>query len=288
MKYSVGIDVGSSAIKTVLIATNHDNTKNKILAKDCSKIRKRMTKDVIDESFDNVLKSAGLLKSDIGYVATTGEGEMVDFRTGHFYSMTCHSRGALEIASHVRAVVDLGALHCKAMIMDDRSKVLGYKMTSQCASGSGQFIENISRYLGIRMDEIGELSMSAQKPEVVSSICAVLAETDVINMVSRGISAADILKGIHVSMARRIIKLLRTLKVRDGSILVTGGLAMDSGLLCALQEGAAKEQMKVSIERDELSPFAGALGAAIWGGVRHNYLERQRAKDTQVMMDVGA
>ena len=56
----------------------------------------------------------------------------------------------------------------------------------------------------------------------------------------------------------------------------------------ALQEGAAKEQMKVSIERDELSPFAGALGAAIWGGVRHNYLERQRAKDTQVMMDVGA
>ena len=76
------------------------------------------------------------------------------------------------------------------------------KMTSQCASGSGQFLENIARYLGVAVEEIGPLSKSSQDPEKVSSICAVLAETDVINMVSRGIATPDILKGIHLSMWR--------------------------------------------------------------------------------------
>ena len=82
-------------------------------------------------------------------------------------------------------------------------------MTSQCASGSGQFLENIARYLGIAQEEIGALSARPTEPEKVSGICAVLAETDVINMVSRGITAADILKGIHSSMADRFAKLSR-------------------------------------------------------------------------------
>ena len=72
-------------------------------------------------------------------------------------------------------------------------------MTSQCASGSGQFLENIARYLGVAVEEIGPLSKTSQNPEKCSSICAVLAETDVINMVSRGIATPDILKGIHLS-----------------------------------------------------------------------------------------
>ena len=78
-------------------------------------------------------------------------------------------------------------------------------MTSKCASGTGQFLYNIARYLGIAQDEVGSLSMQADDPEMVSSICTVLVETDVINMVSRGISSQNILKGIHLSMAGRLI-----------------------------------------------------------------------------------
>jgi benzoyl-CoA reductase subunit D len=99
--------------------------------------------------------------------------------------MTTHARGAIYLQPEARAVLDMGALHGRAIKVDHRGKVLNYKMTSQCASGSGQFLENIARYLGIAQDEIGELSKQADAPEVVSSICAVLAETDVINMVSR-------------------------------------------------------------------------------------------------------
>ena len=137
------------------------------------------------------------------YVATTGEGEEIPFATGHFYGMTTHARGALFLEPRARAVLDVGALHARAMRMDERGKVLDYRMTSQCASGTGQFLENIARYLGDPIEEVGALSLQADDPSGCAAICAVLAETDVINMVSRGISTANILRGIHESMAGR-------------------------------------------------------------------------------------
>src|SRR3974390_3466408 len=146
-------------------------------------------------------------------------------------------------------------------------------MTSQCASGSGQFVENIGRYLGIAQNEIGSISRQADNPEVVSSICAVLAETDVINMVSRGISTANILKGIHLSMAGRLSKLLKSIGGTSGTVMVTGGLACDSGLIAALEEDiAAAKDMKIAVHRHDDSAYAGALGAALWGAYRYNKL----------------
>src|SRR5512139_2399595 len=129
--------------------------------------------------------------------------------------MTTHARGALFLEPRSRAVLDVGALHARAVAMDERGRVLDYKMTSQCASGSGQFLENIARYLGVSQAEVGPLSLEGKTPEMVSSICAVLAETDVINMVSRGISTPNILRGIHESMAARLTKLLKSIGARD-------------------------------------------------------------------------
>jgi benzoyl-CoA reductase subunit D len=94
-----------------------------------------------------------------------GEGEAVSFHTGHFYSMTTHARGAIYLDPTARAVLDCGALHGRAILIDERGKVLTYKMTSQCASGSGQFLENIARYLGIAQDEIGSLSSRPTIPK---------------------------------------------------------------------------------------------------------------------------
>ncbi len=275
MFYTVGIDVGSSAIKTVLFSFDKNGENEKLLAKDLSKIRKRDTKEVIRISFQNVLHDAGLQERDIAYIGTTGEGEMVDFRRGHFYSMTTHARGGIYLHPHLNAVIDMGALHSKVVMIDDKSKVLDYRMTSQCASGSGQFLENISRYLGIAMEDIGRLSKEADNPEVVSNICAVLSETDVINMVSRGISASNILKGIHLSMGRRMVRLLRALKGR-GLVMITGGLANDTGLLAAMQELAVKDDMQVEFIAHLDSIFAGAMGAGLWSGFR--YLKLQNAE----------
>ena len=189
--------------------------------------------------------------------------------------MTAHARGAVSTSSRTAgAVLDIGALHARAIKIDHRGKVLGHRMTSQCASGSGQFLENIARYLGVTLDEVGTMSVEAEAPETVSSICAVLAETDVINMVSRGLTKANILKGIHLSMAGRFVKLLGAAKV-TGVVILSGGLAADEGLIAAMREEIEKHDHKFEVRRHEHSVYAGALGSAIWGAYRHRVLERR-------------
>ena len=273
-----GIDVGSSAVKSVLMRLAEDD-EPEVMALRTDRIRRRDLRRVIDESFSMILDESGLTPDDIAYVASTGEGELVDFRRGHFYGMTTHARGAIFLVPEARAVLDVGALHARAMRIDEKSRVMGYRMTSQCASGSGQFLENVARYLGVALEEVGTLSCQAQTPEQVSSICAVLAETDVINMVSRGISTANILKGIHQSMTGRYVKLLRAIGA-ERHVLITGGLAADAGLARSMQELVAEEEMDITIHTHPHSIYAGALGAALWGGYRHRVLARRAAKET--------
>jgi benzoyl-CoA reductase subunit D len=232
---------------------------------------------VLEESWEAALSDAGIETNDIAYIATTGEGELVEFRRGHFYGMTTHARGAIYLMPETRAVIDIGALHARAMKISDQSRVLSYRMTSQCASGSGQFLENVARYLGITLEDIGPLSCSASTPEMVSSICAVLAETDVINMVSRGIKTGDILKGIHLSMAGRYVKLLRAVGA-EGTVAITGGLAADSGLAKAVREKIAEDGLSLEVITHPMSIYAGAIGAALWGAYRHRVLAKRRVE----------
>jgi benzoyl-CoA reductase subunit D len=272
---AAGIDVGSSSVKTVIVRDGGDGARPEIVSYRNDRIRRRELRKVLEESWETALSDARTTQGDIAYIATTGEGELVEFRRGHFYGMTTHARGAVYLMPEARAVVDIGALHARAMKISDQSRVLQYRMTSQCASGSGQFLENVARYLGITLEDIGPLSCSASNPEMVSSICAVLAETDVINMVSRGIRTADILKGIHLSMAGRLSKLLRAVGA-DGTVAITGGLAADTGLAQALREKIAEDGLSVEVETDPLSIYAGAIGAALWGAFRHRVLARRR------------
>ncbi len=275
MTITAGIDVGTGAVKAVVFEVEGGG-RGEIAwrSRHIAKIRRRDPHKLAREALDTAIAEAGLAWDDIAYIATTGEAESLDFTTGHFYSMTTHARGGIYMAPSVRAILDIGALHGRAILVDERGKVLAYRMTSQCASGSGQFLENIARYLGITQEEIGTLSLQADNPEKVSSICAVLAETDVINMVSRRISTPNILKGIHLSMATRLVKLLRAAKVRDGEVLLTGGLALDVGLFAAIKEAVADMKVEVTLTSHPDSIYAGAIGAAIWGAFRHDKLAR--------------
>jgi len=270
MTVSVGIDIGTGAVKTALFRSDGDNYD--WVARCNDKIRQRDPLELARKGLDQVLEEAGVKEAEVNYIATTGEGENVTFSTGHFYSMTTHGRGAIYLDPEARSVLDMGALHGRAIKINELGKVLTYRMTSQCASGSGQFLENISRYLGIPQNEIGDLSKQADDPENVSSICAVLAETDVINMVSRGITAPNILRGIHDSMAGRLAKLLRVIKAGEGVVFLSGGLALDEGLVDSLNAAMKKQKLKLLARNHPDSPYSGAIGAAIWGAFRHEKL----------------
>lgn len=278
MSITAGIDVGTGAVKAVVMDCAREP---RLLAARASRIRRRAIAAVVDEVVGEVIHEAGVPRLD--YIASTGDGEEIPFATGHFYGMTTHARGALHLEPRARCVLDVGALHARAVAMDEQGRVLDSKMTSQCASGSGQFLENIARYLGVALDEVGPLSLRAQAPENVSSICAVLAETDVINMVSRGISTSDILRGIHDSMAGRFARLIRSMKV-GGTVFLSGGLAQDTGLQAALERALAEggrgkgpPSSPIQLSTHPLSIHAGALGAAIWGAFRHRRIGSQGA-----------
>jgi benzoyl-CoA reductase subunit D len=271
--FTIGIDVGSNFIKLVLV--DYSATP-RIIDKHTEKIRKRNPTQVADEMVQTMLTKHALKFADIAYLASTGEGDLVERKTGHFYGMTTHARGANFFFPDTRTVVDMGALYVRALKISGDARVQDYKMTGQCASGSGQFVENISRYLGLSIEEVGDVSMQADLPEVSSGICAVLAETDVINMVSRGISTPNIIKGIHISIAGRIIKLLSSLK-GESPIMLTGGMALNKGMLQAIEEQLEETGKKFIVQTHPDGIYAGAIGAALWGGFRHNKLKEKKS-----------
>ena len=277
---TMGIDVGSNFIKVVLMDYSDNPV---IIEKQTEKIRKRNPTQVADEMVRLLLEKHKLSYDDIAYLASTGEGDLVKRKRGHFYGMTTHARGAHFFFPEARTVVDMGALYVRAIRISEDARVLDYKMTGQCASGSGQFLENISRYLGLSIEEVGEVSMQAREPEVSSGICAVLAETDVINMVSRGIATPDIIKGIHLSIAARVIKLLSALK-GESPIVITGGMALNKGMLQALKEQLKETGKQFEIHAHKDSIYAGALGAALWGGFRHLKLLEKGEQPSKIIM----
>ncbi len=267
---AAGVDLGSSAVKVAVLETRGDG-EPVLLASEVERIRKRDPRVVAEALFRSTCAAAETDPEALDYVASTGEAQGIPFETGHFFGMTTHARGGLFLVPEAAAVLDVGALHARAVAVAPDGRVLRTRMTGQCASGSGQFLENIARYLGVALEDVGPLSLRARKPESVSGICAVLAETDVINMVSRGVETADILRGIHESIAKRLAQLLRSLEA-GSPVVLTGGLAADEGLAAALAERLAADGAKTEVRTHRLSDRAGAIGAAIWGAVRRRRL----------------
>ena len=270
MALTAGIDIGTSSIKVSIL--EYLNGKVDVLNNSMEKIRRRKTADVVRDVFYKALKRAGIGERQLEYVATTGNREELEFVTGHFYAMTSHARGGTFLNKGAKSVVDIGAFHTKVMKVDEKGKVLAHLMTGQCAAGTGQFVENITRYLGISIEEVASLSLRSRKPERISSICAVLSETDVINMVARGIDTSDIVKGIHLTLSDRVLKMLSRIKA-ESPVALTGGMGTDAGLAATFRESVKEKKLSYEILTDKDSTFAGSLGAGILGGYRCEKLE---------------
>src|SRR3972149_8645543 len=123
--FTLGIDVGGSYIKALLMKHINEPT---VIDKRTEKIRKRNPVTVAEEMLNLLLEKNKLKQDDIAYLASTGEGEMVARKTGHFYSMTTHARGGILLNPGVKTVVDMGALFVRAIKVNNFGKVLDYKL----------------------------------------------------------------------------------------------------------------------------------------------------------------
>lgn len=262
MRVVAGVDVGSRMTKAVVVAADDPDRNGPILGRACLYTQFDLAA-AAERALGAALADAGASRPDAAYVAATGYGRyQAAERDLQVTEITCHARGAVALMPDVRTLLDVGAQNARAMRVLPTGRVVSFRMNDKCASGAGRFIERVARALEVDLDRVGPLSLQGEKPCEISSICAVLAESEVINHVTNGESVPNILQGTHLSIAERLCSMVRQVGLEEPFGL-TGGVARNRGLVHALEERLG---VAVHLHRD--SEYAGAYGAALLGRQR--------------------
>jgi (R)-2-hydroxyacyl-CoA dehydratese activating ATPase len=249
--YFAGIDIGSTMTKVVIMSDRLEAT----YIGPTGPEHRKLANKVMEEA----LERAGIRFEDLSYVIATGYGRInVPFADKQVTEITCHARGLHSVLPTVRTVVDIGGQDSKGIKIEG-GKVTDFVMNDKCAAGTGRFLEVIADALGVPLQEIGPLSLTAERSAPVSNTCTVFAEHEVINQLASGESIANLLAGIHDAVATRVYALVKKLKV-EPDVAVTGGGAKNVGLVRALEN---KFGFPLKVPPEPL--ITGALGAALIG-----------------------
>lgn len=253
-----GIDIGSGTTKCVLVDEDRG-----VRGRGQVKTKADFEK-VSCLAMEAACADAGAGADAVGYIATTGLGRYaVPFRDIQITDLTCGARGAATLFPDAGFVLDIGAQCSRAIHLRDGGKVKEFHMNEKCAAGSGGFLERAAKYLEVTVADIGPMSLGATRPQAISSVCAVLAESEIINHISEGVSVENILRGIHNSLADRALSLLKRVGM-DGPVTFIGGVARQEGMVVAL-----KDKLGVQVNVPDGPEYTTALGAALLGLQRH-------------------
>jgi predicted CoA-substrate-specific enzyme activase len=248
---SAGIDIGSISAKAVLVQDGR-MVHSVVIATGYNARR------AADNVFEAVVSGAGLRVPDVARIVATGYGRnSVAFADRTVTEITCHAAGAHFTDPAVRCVIDIGGQDSKAIALDENGRVRDFVMNDKCAAGTGRFLEVMARALEVDLDAFGEMARQADRPAKISSLCTVFAESEVISLIARGEIRANIIAGIHDSIAARVAAMARRIGVTP-PVMMTGGVARNSGVVDALARQLG--------EWIVVTPFAqinGALGAAL-------------------------
>lgn len=255
MIVTAGLDAGAATTKAVIM--EFIEGKSEVIGRyivptgfDCNQ--------AADNALKGALKEAKITFADISYIIGTGYGRRtIDVANSVISEITCHAVGAKWLHDPVRTVIDIGGQDSKAISLDENGGVVNFAMNEKCAAGTGRFLEVMAKALGVSISEMGSLSLKSKSPSTINSMCTVFAESEVISLIARGRSREDIVSGLHISIAKRIVAMARRVGVRE-DIVFTGGVAKNEGMVAALQE-----ELGMEIYRGRWDPqYVGALGAS--------------------------
>ena len=266
MTVTAGIDVGSTYTKVVI----HDG--EAILAKTVSPTGFRL-REIAIETFDRALDESGMGRDDVAYVIATGIGRhQVDFKDTHVTDLTASSRGAGRLFPGTRTILDIGGQTMKATRVDELGQVQSFRLNDKCAAGTGAFLEKTARYMGYTTAEIGPLMSTSKGPVPISGVCAVFAESEVINHLSQGTAPADIMQGAIESLTTRSVQLMKRVGLMPEYTLI-GGILRFETMGRSISESLGSQ---VNVPEPEMVQFVSALGCAILGRRR---LDKIRTED---------
>jgi len=255
MRIAAGVDVGSTQTKAVIMS---DNGGVKIMARALVDTGANVQR-AAERAFDSCCREGGLHASDVGFVVGTGYGRYkIAFGGTQMTEITCHAKGASFLCPGTRTVIDMGGQDSKAISVGANGEVLDFVMNDKCAAGTGRFLANSAEVMGISLDEIGPLSLKAQHPVKMATVCTVFVESDILSYLAQGKMGEDILGGVHIAIAKRTLSLARRLNI-EPEITMTGGVARNVGMVRALEEVIGR---KMLVSPD--AQFIGAVGAALF------------------------
>jgi predicted CoA-substrate-specific enzyme activase len=256
MSVTAGVDVGSTYTKAVLLEGD-----GRVIGRSIARTGFRLT-EVARRILDQAVAAAGVSEADVHYIVTTGYGRFqVPFRDVQVTDLTAAARGANWFFPGTRTVLDVGGQTMKASRLDDACRVKSFRLNDKCAAGTGTFLEKTARYMGYSTEEIGPLAELSRAAVPISGVCAVFAESEVINHLSQGTSPSDIMQGAIVSLVDRSIQLMKRVQMQPQFTLTGGILRFESmGRLIRERLGA-----EVNIPPPDDVQYVAAIGAAVLG-----------------------
>jgi (R)-2-hydroxyacyl-CoA dehydratese activating ATPase len=266
MTLVAGIDVGSTYTKVALLDQNFRER-----ARVMKRTGFRLT-EVANEVLDECISQAGVAREELRYVVTTGYGRhQFSERDIHATELTAAARGALQVFPATRTVLDIGGQTMKASRVDAQGKVTAFRLNDKCAAGTGAFIEKTAHYMGYQIEEIAAVLATAREAVPISGVCAVFAESEVINHLSQGAPPGDIMQGAIDSLVTRAVQLLKRVRA-EAEVTLVGGIVRFPTLVAALRD---RLDLPVNVAEDDAPQFLIARGAAILGHQRLAKLEAE-------------
>jgi predicted CoA-substrate-specific enzyme activase len=251
MKYFVGIDIGASTTKAVIL----DGQKG-ILGYSVNSSGADF-RAAADRVFQKSREMAGLKASDNCIVIATGYGRgNVPNAIGTKTEISCHARGSFHHFPQAHTLIDIGGQDSKVIKVDIAGKRVNFKMNRKCAAGTGAFLEEMANRLDIKLDKLNGLAEKAEKNIQIGSYCTVFAATEILAKIRQGIAVADIVKGVFDSVIKRVIEM----DPLEGDIVMTGGVVAYFPFLVKMFE----ERIGRKVFVPPHPQLTGAFGAALY------------------------
>ena len=248
---TAGIDMGTQRVKVVILKDNQ------ILSRNQNFSGFEPTK-AAEQTFEEALKFANLSRDNLQHVTATGAGvEMAPFSDSTVSMMGADARAGAYFFSSARTVIDVGAEEARAVRCDEKGIMLDFVVNARCAAGAGTFIEAMARALEVELDDMGSLSLKAERASPINASCVIFAESDVVSLIHREEPKTEIARAIFDAMAERVSSMVHRLGINQDIALV-GGVAKDVGFVASL-----KRRLGMDILIPEEPLFAGAVGAAL-------------------------
>lgn len=251
-KHFIGIDIGSTSAKTIVLDENKGIVTRILLPTGWSS---KETSEIILKK----LNELNLYDGNSSIVATGYGRVSVSFANKAVTEITCHGKGASHLfGSGELLVIDIGGQDTK-IIQVKNGNVVDFLMNDKCSAGTGRFIEVMSNALNLKMDELCEMASMGSDTHI-SSLCTVFAESEVISLIGRGEKRENIAFAIIDSIIKKVCQQAQKLYREGMKVCLTGGLSEFK----YISESLGKE-LKTDVVAKADGRYAGAIGAALMG-----------------------